>query len=249
MRNKEIWKPTKFIYKNKRLIASRNTKDVNISSVLMVDLIAEFYDSQIKIYAQGRLLDLGCGKVPLYEVYKDYVSENVCIDWGQTLHKNPYLDFESDLNKPLPFNDNEFDTIILSDVLEHLRNPELLWSEMYRVLKGGGRLIMNVPFYYWLHEEPYDYFRYTKYALKAMAEDVGFSIVLLKSIGGVPEILADLTAKNVIKIPVIGSTIAMFIQFLIKNFVRTKIGKKVSTNTGKKFPLGYCMIVEKKNNI
>ncbi|HEV7329725.1 MAG TPA: class I SAM-dependent methyltransferase [Flavisolibacter sp.] len=245
MKNKDIWQPSKFIYKNKKLLASRDPKEVSISSRLIVDIVAQFYDKNLKLYAKGNLLDLGCGKVPLYEAYKDYISDNICVDWGQTLHRNPYLDYEFDLNKSLLLNDNEFDTIILSDVLEHIRNPELLWAEMYRVLKKNGKLIMNVPFYYWLHEQPYDYFRYTKFALKSMAEEAGFKIVLLHSIGGVPEILADIIAKNIKGIPLVGNLSAITLQWITKHFASTHIGSKISIKTGEVFPLGYALVAEK----
>jgi len=50
--------------------------------------------------------------------------------------------------KKLPFNENEFDTVILSDVLEHLPTPENIINEIYRVLAKNGKLLLNVPFLY-----------------------------------------------------------------------------------------------------
>jgi SAM-dependent methyltransferase len=108
------------------------------------------------------LLDLGCGKVPFYARYREYVSETVCVDWSNSLHGNGHVDAECDLTQELPFADASFDTILLSDVLEHIPAPERLWREMARLLKPGGELLSSVPFFYWLHEEPYDYYRYTK---------------------------------------------------------------------------------------
>ena len=104
---------------------------------------------------------------------------------------------------------------------------------------------MNIPFYYWLHEQPYDYFRYTKFALKAMAEEGGFKVVSLNSIGGVPEILTDIVAKNIRVIPLIGNVAAMILQWIIKYFSNTRIGKKISVKTGEVFPLGYVLVAEK----
>jgi SAM-dependent methyltransferase len=245
MKNKDIWKPSKFVYKKGRLIASRDSNEVNVSSRLIGDIIARFYDENIPKYCTGKLLDLGCGKVPLYHKYNNYINENICVDWGNTLHANPYLDFESDLNEKLALPDNEFDTIILSDVLEHIRRPEILWKEMYRVIKAEGKLIMNIPFYYWLHEQPHDYFRYTKYALKSMAEEEGFKILLLESYGGVPEILTDLFAKVIHKTPIIGYTSAALIQKLTSFFLTTKMGLKISEKTRNHFPFGYFMILTK----
>ena len=61
MQNKKDWRPSKFIYKNGKLRASRNPDEVGVGSRLMVDIIAEFYDGQIKKHVKGKLLDLGCG--------------------------------------------------------------------------------------------------------------------------------------------------------------------------------------------
>lgn len=246
MKNKENWKPSKFVYHQGCLRASRDTKDVGFSSRLMVDLIAGFYDRILKKYAQGRLLDLGCGKVPLYEAYRPYIADNTCVDWENSLHQNEFLDLAADLNFPLPLEDNTYDTIILSDVLEHIKNPRGLWGEMARVLKMEGNLIMNVPFFYWLHEEPYDYFRYTKYALMAMADEAGFEITELESIGGAPEVLADIGAKTIKRVPLVGKHLSISTQYLTWLFVRSSLGSKVSRATSNQFPLAYGLVAKKK---
>src|SRR5688572_16852316 len=135
MKNIDQWQPSKFIFKNDRLQGSRNPSDLNISSRLVADIVASHYQQYLKVYATGILVDLGCGKVPLYGAYKDHVKSNICVDWENTLHKNPFLDKSCNLNEKLPFGDQEFDTILLSDVLEHIYEPQLLWHEMERILK------------------------------------------------------------------------------------------------------------------
>jgi 2-polyprenyl-3-methyl-5-hydroxy-6-metoxy-1,4-benzoquinol methylase len=59
----------------------------------------------------------------------------------------------------MPFADTTFDTIISSDVVEHLWNPLGIMTDLTRVLKTGGNLIVGTPFNYWLREAPNDYFR------------------------------------------------------------------------------------------
>ena len=108
------------------------------------------------------------------------------------------------MTKELPFDDNEFDTIILSDVLEHIPVPEQLWNEMTRILAHNGKIIMNVPFYYWLHEEPYDYYRYTEFALRRYVEMSALNLILLEPLGGAPEVMADIFAKNISLLPKLG---------------------------------------------
>jgi SAM-dependent methyltransferase len=245
LKNSSSWKPSKFVNKGNKLVISKDTKEVNIGSRLAGNVIASFFDKYLRIYATGKLLDLGCGKVPLYEAYKDHIDENICVDWSGSFHKNEYLDYVHDINKRLPLDDNEFDTIILSDVLEHIENPTQLWNEMNRVLKKGGKLILNVPFFYWLHETPYDYYRFTEYALRKFANDTGFKIILLKPTCGIFEVLTDLMAKAFMYVPILGRLLSITIQSFGTFFSRTRIGQKISSKTSKVFPLGYFLIAEK----
>jgi SAM-dependent methyltransferase len=247
MKNKEKWRPTKYVYQNNRLIGSRDSKELGVASRLITDLVANLYDEQLKKHCSGKLLDLGCGNVPLYIAYKDHISDVVTVDWGNTLHKNIYIDYECDLTQDLLFTDNEFDTIILSDVLEHIPNPQHLYGEISRILKPGGKLIMNVPFYYWLHETPHDYYRYTKFALNFFHEEAGLEIIELRAIGGVPEILADLISKNIFLLPIIGKRkLSAIVQELTLRFVHTKLGAKISSTTSNNFPFGYFVISQKQ---
>ncbi len=247
MRNRESWRPSKFVVARGRLRASRDTAELAISSRLNAAVTASHYEMYLRKYARGRLLDLGCGKVPLFEAYRDRVTDNTCVDWGNTRHKNEHLDLECDLNEPLPFATGEFDTIVLSDVLEHIAEPMSLWREMHRVLAADGTLILNVPFFYWLHEQPADYYRYTEFALRRFAEATEMTLLELKATGGVPEILADLIAKTSARVPLIGPAIAVMVQALTLALVRTGPGKSLSSKTAGRFPLGYFLVAAKRS--
>jgi SAM-dependent methyltransferase len=245
MQNTEIWKESKFVLRKGKLVASSDPTEVNVSSRLAVTLVARFYQKAMDKRKNGRLLDLGCGKVPLYILYRGHATEITCVDWANTLHGNQHIDEAVDLSRPLPFDDNRFDTIILSDVLEHIPVPERLWNEMARVLAPNGRIMMNVPFYYWLHEQPHDYYRYTQFALLRFLEISGMEAVELTPIGGAPEIIADILAKCAQRIPKLGSVLARAIQNLALSFVGTNWGKRISRATAPHFPLGYFMIAAK----
>ena len=246
MKSKEIWKPSKYIYHKNKLIASRDRKEVGVGSRLIADLVANAYEENLKKHAKGQLLDLGCGHVPLYAAYKNYITKNICVDWENTAHKNVYLDFVCDITKPLPFSDEEFDTIILSDVLEHIAEPELLLKELARILSPGGKVLINVPFYYWLHEQPHDYYRYTEFALKRFINQVNLKLIYLNPIGGAPEVLADIVSKNFLNLRIIGRPLAIFTQWIAMMFIKTKFGARQSTKTASSFPFGYFLIAEKE---
>ncbi len=245
MKNSDRWQPSKFELKNGHLRASRNPLEVGISSRFVVDLVAAYYELHLRDHVKGKLIDLGCGKVPLYDAYKAYITECTCTDWANTKHTNPYVDQTCDLNDPLPFATESFHTVILSDVLEHIAKPDQLWLEMYRILKPGGKVILNVPFLYKLHEVPHDYFRYSKYALQNFATGSGFKIILLQEIGGLPEVITDLVSKLVSSIPIVGKVGAMLIQETNSFLLRTKPGKSLSLKTRDLYPLGYFVVAAK----
>jgi len=245
MKNSDRWHPTKYEFKKGRLRGSRNEKFLTLSSRLMTDITASFYQDNLPLHAKGHLADLGCGHVPFYDLYKSLVSETTCADWPNSVHQNQYLDVACDLNQPLPFSSNTFDTIIISEVLEHISNPELVWAEMARTLNPGGKIILSVPFFYRIHEAPFDYYRYTEFALTNLATKNNLAVLKLESFGGIPEIFTDILAKNLTRIPLLGKPLSSFLQRVCWFFIHTGYGKRISSKTGKIYPLGYFMIVEK----
>ena len=245
MKNADQWLPSKYVYRRGKLVASRDPNEVAVSTRLIADLVARLYDQHIQDHCTGKLIDLGCGKVPLFQTYRHLVESCTCVDWPNTPHKNDFVDHECDLTRPLPFADGEFRTIILSDVLEHVPTPELLWHEMSRILAGGGKILMNVPFYYWLHEQPHDYYRYTEHALRRFAELAGLKVLVLETLGGSAEVLADLLAKHFMVIPAVGKPLAISVQAVARFFSATTLGKRLAKESGKRFPLGYFMVAEK----
>lgn len=226
-------------------MASRDPARVGVGSRLMADLIAASFQRHLPAHCRGRLLDLGCGMVPLLLVYEPLVSENICIDWGNTPHKNQYLDFECDLAQRLPLDDGSVDTVILSDVLEHLPEPERLWGELHRVLTPGGKVLLSVPFFYWLHEQPHDYYRYTEFALRRFAEGSGFRVEVLEPMGGAPEIMADIFAKNALRVPRLGYFLARTAQGFVGWLLKTRLGRRMSRATRADFPIGYFMVAQR----
>ena len=82
-----------------------------------------------------------------------------------------------------PFNDDEYDSVLCNQVLEHVFNPDEFLSEIKRVLKPEGRLLLTVPFVWDEHEQPQDYARYSSFGLKALLDKNGFNVIGYKKIG------------------------------------------------------------------
>lgn len=69
------------------------------------------------------------------------------------------------------FKDHSVDVFFCIEVLEHIKNPFNAITEIKRVLKPGGLIIGSTPFIFPIHDEPYDFYRYTKYGLKNIFQD------------------------------------------------------------------------------
>jgi SAM-dependent methyltransferase len=143
----------------------------------------------------------------------------------------------------LPLPSKAFETIILSDVLEHIPEPANIWREMSRLLTPGGKVILNVPFFYQIHEEPFDFYRYTQFALRKFAEETGFETVVLEPIGGALECFVYLLGKLFSAAHLVPLTVAS--HTACAAFSRSTVGRSITRRTGEKLPLSYGMIAQK----
>lgn len=128
---------------------------------------------------RGRLLDLGCGNQPFLAWYGPLVTEVVPVDAVPLPGVR-----QVDLAAPLPFPDAAFDTVLCTQVLEHVENLELATAEIARLLRPGGHALITVPFLYPTHEAPYDFQRLTHLGLSGLVRRHGLEVVALGAQGG-----------------------------------------------------------------
>lgn len=96
------------------------------------------------------------------------------------------------------FTDNQkYDVVVVSEVLEHLHSPHMAVANLYSVLEYGGRLIITVPFVFPIHEKPHDYFRYTRYGLEFILRD--FASVTIKERDSWSEAMAVLLTRHLME--------------------------------------------------
>ncbi len=108
------------------------------------------------------LLDVGAGAGEFRELFTGF--KYIGVDF----YPHPDVALIADITKPLPLQDHSCDIIILSNVLEHTPEPEVIIRECARILKVGGLLLGAVPFLTKIHQEPYDFLRYTNFMLERL---------------------------------------------------------------------------------
>ena len=131
----------------------------------------------------GKVIDLGCGERPFEQDILMYADSYIGVDWSSTIHELK-ADIVADLNKPLPINSESADHIVSFEVLEHLAEPQVMLSEAFRILRPNGGFTLSAPFQWWVHEEPWDYQRFTKYGLEYQLIKAGFSDIVIQPTTG-----------------------------------------------------------------
>lgn len=117
---------------------------------------------------RGKILDLGCGDGDYSKRLKDLGYDVIAGDIDEKrfrYHKE--IKFKHcDITREMPFADNSFDYVLLMEVVEHLRNPFVVISELHRIIKKGGFLTVSTPNILslksrarFMFEGAYEYFR------------------------------------------------------------------------------------------
>ncbi len=120
-------------------------------------------------------LDLGCGLKPFASSFNHahYTGIDIEVSGRSCDMKVPDKYFDG-IN--IPYEDNMFDGVLCTQVLEHVENLDLLLAECNRVIKMGGDFVVSVPFLFREHEQPYDFRRFTSYGLMLALTNNGFQV-------------------------------------------------------------------------
>src|SRR5215472_1054210 len=124
------------------------------------------------------VLDLGCGNRPYRDLFEgcryvgvDHSAEDTRPDAIMNAGR-------------LALAGDAFDIVLCTQVIEHVPDPPALVSETFRVLKPGGWLVLTGPFWWPLHEEPYDFHRFTRHAFAHLMRQAGYTEFEIQPQGG-----------------------------------------------------------------
>lgn len=150
-----------------------------------------------------------------YRRNKCYLSDKVLDVGGTKSYKAGYFNIEDveylnidpatnpdylSSGENIPVKENLYDAVILSKVLEHLENPEVVLTEIFRVLKPGGTLLITTPFLFKVHASPNDYQRWTKFKIANVLKFLRYNIIKIETLGGGYSTIVDIVKQMSCKI-------------------------------------------------
>jgi SAM-dependent methyltransferase len=189
-----------------RLPVRRPAASLQWPGGLSFTLLAEGVRAAAGYHTGTLVLDVGCGSKPFAPHLMRQGDSWIGMDLPVTAAGASRADvFGSAM--AAPFATGVFDTVLCTQVLEHVPQPWLAMVELSRMLRPGGHLIATVPHISVLHEEPHDYFRYTPYGLHQLACLAGLEPVRVQPLGGFAATIGYLLiarASVLLRLPALG---------------------------------------------
>lgn len=161
-------------------IGKKTGEDYNQKMIWEFFLIRKKLENRIlRIFSNNydKILDIGSGKKPHY--HKSIKGRLICFDIRQMANTHIVGDASH-----LPFRKNSFDKIISVNSFYYFENPFEVAGDMARILKSNGKLVLVMPFFYPIHDAPYDRYRFSEYGLRTIL-DKDFRINRLEALGGI----------------------------------------------------------------
>jgi SAM-dependent methyltransferase len=240
MKSISSWQPTRIVRNKKTELFCVDPSRIYAGSLHVAALQFAALLPLLTKYAHGKLLDAGCGNVPYFEVLKDVVDMHYCVDHPERKEAAVFADEFADFNQPFDLRSKDFDTIILLDVIAHVKDPAMLLIQLTNHLKPGGAIIITTPFVYWMSEYPHEYFHPTEFALADMLKKAGCSIEYLQPYGGYPDVLLDTINKGMT-----GRFSNRIFRLLASVVKKSSWYKNSNKKTMYSYPVGYSVVAHK----
>ncbi len=124
-------------------------------------------------FLDGRVLDVGCGIGDMLRFRPNTIGVDInqkTVDWCCSQG----IDARLIVDDVLPFEKNEFDGVILDNVLEHIQDPTAMLLEIRRIVRMGGMLIVGVPGRKGFSCDPDHKVFYDNNSMNSLMENYGF---------------------------------------------------------------------------
>ena len=130
-----------------------------------------------------RVLDAGAGECQYARYFSRHRYTAIDLGIGDSTWSYGRLHAIGDL-LALPFLDDAFDAVLNVVTLEHVTDPARVVEELYRCLRPNGQLLLITPMEWEEHQQPHDFFRYTRFGLEHLTRRAGFVEVRVEPVGG-----------------------------------------------------------------
>jgi SAM-dependent methyltransferase len=156
-----------------------STNPILTSNVYLAKFAAE---ASAAVKPGGFILDAGSGESPYRHLFAhaNYEAADLC---ARSAREYPHVKYRCDLSS-IPVEQERFDVVLCTQVLEHVPDPLAVLREFFRVLKPNGQLWITAPLSFEEHEIPYDYYRYTRYGWEQLLRTVGFTVERISWVQG-----------------------------------------------------------------
>ena len=154
--------------------------------------LLEELSRDLRVPADGRILDYGCADVPyrgFFPASVDYVPAD--------LPGNPDAALLLNGDGSVPCEDESFDAVISTQVLEHVEDPALYLRESFRALRPGGRLLLSTHGVFFYHPDPEDYWRWTCAGLRRIVGDAGLEVERFEGMMGLLAVGLQITQDSI----------------------------------------------------
>lgn len=237
----------------------------NLNHFLPRDFNPKIRDQWIEDIAKNipkdsKIIDVSSGNRPYKDLFShcQYFShefdgnKNILDSFrGEDENSNIVHDFYGDILN-LPIENESFDYVLCTEVLEHVFNPIEAIKELARICKTGGKIIITTPFTSGLHQEPYHYYSgFSPHFYKKIAEKYGLSIEDFKSQGDFFKLMSWFTNLSMqFRLPYSDNFIVDTVSHYMQSFYLTmsetfgdSSGNIVETS--KHFTIGYMILYMK----
>jgi SAM-dependent methyltransferase len=195
---------------------------------------------ELSHHIRGKTIDVGAGEIDRYGSYfltTEYIRMETVPREGIDVVGSVYN---------IPFPESSFDSVICTQVFEHLAEPEKAVKEIQRILKKSGCVLVTVPQMAPLHGEPSDFFRYTNHGLEALFRE--FKLKEMKRLGNYHATLAELKtsywqdALNLHERPLLGRILGKYISW----YGQYMLWRDNTSQASLQHTIGWCAVFEKQ---